>query len=434
MTAEITIMNKEAVVLAADSAVTFQKSDKGFKIFQTANKIFTLSKYRPVGIMIYNNTSFMGIPWETIIKIYRKQFGKRKFKKLIDYGYNFIEFLLKVIKISVAVQKEYFNKSIIDYLIKLNNEVYNRVENKFKSKGELKTSEIKQILNKFIKDEEKSWDSIKRNELISDDMVKNLIKKYRSSIKKGIDIIFKGLVIGKELEEIIFKIIGDFFTKFVEPEFYLDYTGLVIVGFGEDEMFPSQVSFTIVGKVDNCLNFKKDKRSNSINEDLNAQITAFAQGEMVYTFMEGINPDFRALIESDIRTIYKELSDLIIKNTKVIDGNGKIAIKDKLGNLIQKSLEDYLKELRKYTKENFADSITEILVELPKNELAVMAETLINLTCFKRKMSLEEETAGGPIDVAVISKGDGFIWIKRKYYFDKKLNPHFNKNYFDKEL
>jgi len=28
------------------------------------------------------------------------------------------------------------------------------------------------------------------------------------------------------------------------------------------------------------------------------------------------------------------------------------------------------------------------------------------------------ETVAGPIDVAIISKGDGLIWIKRKHYFD----------------
>ena len=36
---------------------------------------------------------------------------------------------------------------------------------------------------------------------------------------------------------------------------------------------------------------------------------------------------------------------------------------------------------------------------------------------------------GGPIDVAVISKGDGFVWIKRKHYFKAELNLHFLDNY-----
>jgi len=40
------------------------------------------------------------------------------------------------------------------------------------------------------------------------------------------------------------------------------------------------------------------------------------------------------------------------------------------------------------------------------------------------------ETVGGPIDVAVISKVDGFIWIKRKHYFKIELNPQFSANYY----
>jgi hypothetical protein len=69
MTAVVGILNKKAVAIAADSAVTLHNG----KIFNKANKIFTLSKYHPVGIMIHNVDSLMGTPWETIIKIYRQQ-------------------------------------------------------------------------------------------------------------------------------------------------------------------------------------------------------------------------------------------------------------------------------------------------------------------------------------------------------------------------
>ena len=41
------------------------------------------------------------------------------------------------------------------------------------------------------------------------------------------------------------------------------------------------------------------------------------------------------------------------------------------------------------------------------------------------------ETVGGPVDVAVISKGDGFIWIDRKHYFSRELNDQFVQNYYD---
>jgi hypothetical protein len=62
-----------------------------------------------------------------------------------------------------------------------------------------------------------------------------------------------------------------------------------------------------------------------------------------------------------------------------------------------------------------------------EDELAVMAETLVSLTSFKRKMSRDAETVGGDIDVAVISKGDGYIWVKRKHYFPPELNLRYLK-------
>jgi len=61
-----------------------------------------------------------------------------------------------------------------------------------------------------------------------------------------------------------------------------------------------------------------------------------------------------------------------------------------------------------------------------------MAESLVNLTCLRKKISMDDETVGGPVDVAVISKGDGLIWIKRKHYFEQELNNHFFMNYLNK--
>lgn len=45
-------------------------------------------------------------------------------------------------------------------------------------------------------------------------------------------------------------------------------------------------------------------------------------------------------------------------------------------------------------------------------------------------VTLGQETVGGPVDVAVISKGDGFIWMRRKHYFSAALNPQFFSDHF----
>ena len=63
--------------------------------------------------------------------------------------------------------------------------------------------------------------------------------------------------------------------------------------------------------------------------------------------------------------------------------------------------------------------------------MSVLAENIVSLTALKQKISLDVETVGGPVDVAFISKHDGFIWIKRKHYFSRDINPFFFEKYLD---
>jgi len=52
---------------------------------------------------------------------------------------------------------------------------------------------------------------------------------------------------------------------------------------------------------------------------------------------------------------------------------------------------------------------------LPLGELCALAEGLVSLTAFRARMSTEKaETVGGHIDVAAISKAEGFVWVRRK--------------------
>src|SRR5258705_13168477 len=71
MTSEIALLNRSAVALAADSAMTITYWDQGqqeTRYFKGANKIFQLSEIHPVGVMIYATADFQGVPWDVLIK------------------------------------------------------------------------------------------------------------------------------------------------------------------------------------------------------------------------------------------------------------------------------------------------------------------------------------------------------------------------------
>ena len=96
MTAVVAILNKTGMALAADSAATISNGDNSAsKVFNTANKVFTLSKYNPIAIMIYSNSEFLHTPWELIIKLYRKQLKKKSFRTVKEYSDDFRKFLIK---------------------------------------------------------------------------------------------------------------------------------------------------------------------------------------------------------------------------------------------------------------------------------------------------------------------------------------------------
>jgi hypothetical protein len=70
MTAEIAIINRSAITLAADSAMAL--SVRGArKIYTGTDKIFELSEKDPIGLMIFNNLEFMGVPLDVAIKHFR---------------------------------------------------------------------------------------------------------------------------------------------------------------------------------------------------------------------------------------------------------------------------------------------------------------------------------------------------------------------------
>ena len=91
MSAGICIMNRNAIAMAADSAVTVGDHAA---IHNSANKLFSLSRIAPVSLIIYANAALMTVPVEIIVKQYKKQLGDQSFPFLRDYVDSFLAYLV----------------------------------------------------------------------------------------------------------------------------------------------------------------------------------------------------------------------------------------------------------------------------------------------------------------------------------------------------
>lgn len=428
MTAEIVIMNKEAVALAADSAVT-TTGERGPKIFTSANKIFALSRYYPIGIMVYGMASFMEVPWETIIKIYRSKLKNKKFNTLKEYSDDFLDFLNREKQLfPESEQKNHLKRCVYTYFFQIKQVIKKEVNQLIIKNKKVTIKEVEDIISEIIKEHHKKW---KEAETIPD-LPKNhneqCEKKYGKIIEKAKKDIFEGLPLTQSLSRLLIEVALNLFSKIPEKIFPPDLSGVVITGFGNKDMFPSLQSFLLEGVVNNILQYRK-YWENSINFENVAAIMPFAQQEMVFTFMEGVSPTYEQEIEKYFSQVCDEYPKIIIENINKLENEEKAELKEKLKKISNYWKEQYKKRLREYRRKKYVNPVISIVAMLPKDELAAMAESLVSLTSFKKRVTIEAETVAGPIDVAVISKGDGFIWIKRKHYFKPELNPQFFAKY-----
>jgi hypothetical protein len=195
----------------------------------------------------------------------------------------------------------------------------------------------------------------------------------------------------------------------------------VFTGFGRRDLFPAMQAFLVEGMIRKRLKHQEVER-NQVGFENGAIIIPFAQREMVDIFMSGLDPRFTGGFLASLAKTFEEYPQVIIDSIEKLTDEEKNELKGKFGETSQEIVQQIQNQLASYQAFN-ANPIVNVVAALPRSDLAAMAESLVNLTSLKRRVSMQAETVGGPVDVAVISRSDGFIWIKRKEYFRPELNP-----------
>lgn len=202
-------------------------------------------------------------------------------------------------------------------------------------------------------------------------------------------------------------------------------SAIVICGYGESEIFTHLLNYRLEGFVFGKLKYKKLKErkiSYTPNKkDGTASITAFGQTEMVDSFLLGMEPNMAEAVFGIIQEIFLNYDEQIKQHTNIKLTNEQVSSLEKLGKEVYTSIDEAVDE---YQQQHYINPLLGVVRSLPVGELAEMTEALVNLTSFKRRVTRATESVGPPVDVAVITKGDGFVWIKRKNYIDPKINYH----------
>jgi|GEM_PF-2298946 len=410
MTAEIGVLNKTGVVLAADSATTITKS----KIVKNhATKIFSVSPSIPLGIMVFNVASWMGIPFEIIIPSFKRHLGEKELESTLDYVNCFIKFLRNYFIDKKRVEDvsdfiSYRTYVLLDFLKdEVKDEKKRIIEDEqiilttIKQDIEFETKVFKDLLRNILKEhhEERQLSDF------TDYTIENFKHDFAKVISPILDSFYKGHGIKRSsyITKSIYEMLHTELThSFSKTE---DFSGLVFAGYGQDEIFPTIIEVRLGEVIGERLRFEL-RKSDSISHKNNAIIAPFAQREVIDMFIQGVDSILlNNWVDSSTR-VFSSLEEEILKDTRIS--------KSKLNAITKKALSKLLKENQEHAKEKHITPAINAVSLMRRDEMRELAESLISLTALKRKTSLQTESVGGPVDVAFITKTEGFVWLKKK--------------------
>ena len=377
-------MNAGAVALAADSVATIPYG-LGIKHYRAATKVLALHAEAPIAVLWYGNPDYVGMPWEVIIKEFRRTVDARH-DHVEDYANSFFTYLDQAVpswtsdlsgdpppaallkRLLVKVEKATSNTPRANITA-----IVQRVVDEWKQ--ELHPS-AKVLDPTALDDCTDLWNWFDKSLV----QFGSLPDQARSTLRGAAVYAWSRLFVKEQ-----------------------GHTGLVFTGFGDDEQLP-RINHYLVGLPVGDHPRRRAGKVVAISSSHPAAVIPFAQNDQVRLFMEGLHPN----IQKWFAGILGELKDQYDLDQKVVER-------------LTRRLDDHIN--------SHGRPVVDAIRFLPKAELAEFARALIAFTAFRLRMSLSDESVGEPIDVAVISRGEGLVWVHRSHYFPPELNPGFFRRF-----
>ena len=420
MTAVVAILNKRGLAIAADSAVTRSKGYDG-KITKNGNKMVRLSDVVPISVMLTGNGAYMHTQWDILVRYYRQHRGDVRHETVEACVQDFFQF--------IADHHLFCDKLIVKQFI---------------------FSELEDMFNPIVSNLCFDYDLFEEKEVDADELVNGikteLDNKKKTWLKEGVCPQFKDysleqfhrfagyLVDGYFQREVtcLSKTIVDAIREDVELALMtrlstrrykeIGSSQLVFTGYGDKQMFPSLVAVTVYEGFDDRVNYHyRQEDVVNISDDCPAAICSFAQDDIIQSLLCGLHSKFFDGLMGEMCDLFSaydsQIGSIEEKETDGLDTNSLSSRLHKVKSMdlmrrCEKACGRHMEaNRRKWEK---------ALQDYDLSSMAALAESLIELTGFHRIITFSDEGVGGPVDLAIVSKADGFVWLNRKSWYHHK--------------
>lgn len=436
MTAVVGILNRRGVAIAADSAVTRNRINEE-KVTKNGNKMLRMSDAVPISVMITGNVCFLGNPWDVVIRCYRRERGHISHPTVEDCLHDLFDYISSNEQLWSSKAIEQLIADVLeDVFVGIENKVGINVDKRLKSRSytlsktyihtflKLLKKQCRVELSKGVCPQFDGYTIESFREFVQP-IFKEWIAKKTNSHKTRLPYPKDFLAeIKGSLEQVLFAK----FTTRTEMVYNIDHiysSTIVFTGYGSKQEYPSLIAVRVCGGFDNRVNyhFRKEDIVSISNENPIA-ICPFAQTDISTAIISGIHKSNsiniatllgRSLIHWD-SVLFGEEDEL---EPEFIAMLSEVKIDD-----LQKKVSNAITLQQKKNQRVWENQLKDCNVKT----MAALAESMIDLTGFHRILTFRQEGVGGHIDVAVITKNDGFTWLSRKsWYHHKDVNGQYGR-------
>jgi hypothetical protein len=410
MTSEIAVMNQRAIALAADSAVTMIDGGK-IIVRNDQRKLFNLAEGLPVGTMFFGVADLMGHPWDVLLDHYRERARPGPLPHVRDYAANFIGSLDHLDTFfPPARQKDEYKRllaSVFRFIFRLSHYLQ---ENGAEGPDEdILSQGVALVWQRY----QTYSDGRPRRDLdcFPPGFAATVERDYADVMQEMIGYAFSAFPLNLETRTRLRQIAVFCVTKDL---FLEDVTGLVFGGYGADEPYPVVVTYNVSAVIGGIVKRARVDET-KIDGAMHAGITLYADSEVTYAFLRGIELDLEARMYGTFETMSRELVDKVVASFGDVDPAQRESVRRQFQvEEVPQAIRHAFESIGEFQQEAYINPILAVVEISTRQDLADTAEELVALNIFKKRIMAMDQTVGGAIDVAVISRDGGFAWVKRQ--------------------
>jgi hypothetical protein len=375
-------MNASAIAMAADTAVSIPYGT-GTKTYTRARKLLPLHETQPVAVMVWDAPGHLLLPWEVIVGEFRKT-HQAVLNELDQYVGAFFDFVdTESGKWAADTDEATLLETVLDPEIYVLHQLWRGrldAEDRPDTNAAIAASAVAVGQEFAAVTREKQlegdrWTRQQASDLTSlDPAIREHFAAGANDLWNNLDTAARAELVALARERMV-HILGD----------ERGSSGLAFAGYGSNELLAQARVWRVSGRLAGKTR-RVERRRFTISRDQPSIIVPIGQEGVINSFLKGIHPDVDKLVSDLVRTFTDQLGgeDLAV------------GVKARFDSEVAKR----------------GQEVARAVEFLPAGDLAIVAGDLIRMTALRNRATITADTVGGPIDVILLSRAEGFRWVE----------------------